>query len=402
MRVSTQPVLALSAAASSFFLITLNSSLVTTALPSVGRELGTGPALAWVLTGYSLVFAVCLLPAGAWSDRIGARRTFGLGMVAFVITSAVCALADTLALLLAARAVQGAAAAAILPSGLAMLTAAAPDQVRRTRAIAHWTAAGAVALVVGSPVGGAITTAFGWPATFWLNVVLGIAVLVTALALRPADHPVRRPAGAGTKLRSRAVVVSAVTGFTVNFASYGAIFVVTLFVQQLLDRSAWTSGLVFVPMTLLIIPANLLAARLTTRHGATRVLVLGQTLMLVGLLGLCSVDDRIALWVVIGWLLPIGAGAGLVAPAMTAMMLDGVPSSRAGFGAGLLNASRQTGSGAAAALFGLLLGGSQFLTGLRTSLVLAAAVVAVSTLTAVGRRKVHLTGVPTRSPDRES
>ncbi|MGC4942700.1 MFS transporter [Kribbella sp. DT2] len=372
---TTRPALASGVAAASFFLITLNASLVTTALPSIGRDLGAGPALAWILTLYSLVFAACLLPAGAWTDRVGARRAFAIGMTGFVAAALICAVAGSLALLLVARALQGAAAAAVLPSGLALLTAAVPDPVRRTRAVGQWSAAGAVALVVGSPVGGAITTSFGWPAAFWLNVVVGLPVLISVLGLPPGTRNPRRTRGGPLGAQA---VVSTVTGFAVNFSSYGVIFVVTLLVQQVLGRSAWTSGLVFVPMTVLIVPANLLAGRLTARFGAQQVMVLGQGLMLVGLLGLCSVDERVALWVLVGWLLPIGAGAGLVAPAMTTLMLDGVAAARAGFGAGLLNASRQIGSGAAAALFGALLGTTHFLAGFRVSLVVAVVVVAVS------------------------
>nr|WP_273482705.1 MFS transporter [Kribbella italica] len=369
-------------------MITLNASLVTVALPSIGRELGADDALAWILSGYSLVFAVCLLPAGVWSDRVGARRAFAIGMTGFVATSMVCADASDLTVLLAARAVQGAAAAAVLPSGLALLTAATSDPVRRTRAVGRWSAAGAVALVVGSPVGGAITTTFGWSATFWLNVAVGLPILVATCAVPTGQRSVRRT---GRLSIGPGAVVSTVTGFAVNFSSYGVIFVVTLFVQQLLEKSAWVSGLVFVPMTALIIPANLLAGRLTTRYGAGRVLLVGQGLMLAGLLGLCSVDEQVSLWALIAWLLPIGAGAGLVAPAMTTMMLDGIAAARAGFGAGLLNASRQVGSGTAAALFGALLGTAHFLAGFRVSLVVAAAVVAVSTFLGVS-----LAGVPSR------
>ncbi|TWD83511.1 DHA2 family methylenomycin A resistance protein-like MFS transporter [Kribbella amoyensis] len=370
-------VTALPAACLSFFLITLNASMVTTALPTIGRDVGGGPRLAWVLTGYSLVFALALLPAGSWSDRIGARRAFLLGTSVFATTSAACALADDLAFLLAARAIQGLAAAAILPSGLALLNTALPDPVRRAKAIGHWAAAGAVALVVGSPVGGAITTTLGWQGTFWLTVPLALLALAFALPLSPVR---RAPAARGsTRSHRPTLVVSTVTGFAVNFSSYGAIFVVTLFLQNELGRSAWITGLVFVPMTLLIIPANLLAGSFGTR----RILVVGQTLMAVGLVGLCTVGHEVALWVVITWLLPIGIGAGLVAPAMTTVMLTGVPAERSGFGAGLLNASRQVGSGISAALFGVLLGAGSFLTGFRVSLVLATIAVVVSTILAV-------------------
>jgi DHA2 family methylenomycin A resistance protein-like MFS transporter len=173
-------------------------------------------------------------------------------------------------------------------------------------------------------------------------------------------------------------VVSSLTGFALNFASYGTIFVVTLTLQQELGRSAWTTGLVFVPMTLLIIPANLIAGRLASP------LRLGQLLMIAGLLGLGIAGTDIPLWQVVAWLLPIGAGAGLVAPAATTMMLGGVPPDRTGVGAGLLNAARQFGSGTAPAIFGPLLSAGPAI-GFRLSIGLAAAVVAAS---------LSLTGVP--------
>jgi DHA2 family methylenomycin A resistance protein-like MFS transporter len=365
-------VLAVSTAALSFFLITLNASMVTTALPVIGR----GPAVAWILTGYSLALAVCLFPAGALSDRIGARRAFSAGMLVFTGTSVVCALATTLTVLLAARAVQGVAAAAVLPAGLALLTAAVPDPRRRSTAVGRWSAAGAVALVVGSPLGGALTTAFGWRAIFWVNAAVGTVILLAASGVpnqpaRPKPGRIRHP------IDRRVAGVSVVSGFVVNFSSYGAIFVLTLYLQDHLGHSPWTTGLVFVPMTLLIIPANLLAGPLTNRYGVVRVLVVGQTLMLIGLAGLCTTPATVS--VLIAWLLPIGIGAGLAAPAMTTMMLTGVPGPRAGFGAGLLNSARQVGSGAAAGLFGALLG-SGALNGVRNSLVIAAAAVLASVL----------------------
>lgn len=371
----------------SFFLITLNASMVTTALPVIGRHLGGGAGLAWVLTGYSLVFAVCLLPAGAWADRVGARRAFVLGIGLFAATSVICAVAGHLVVLLAARAIQGAAAAAVLPSGLAMLNAAIPDPADRARAVGRWAAAGAVALVVGSPLGGAITTAFGWPGTFWLSVPVALLALAAALqAPSTPAAPNRGPYPRGL-LGSASVVLSSLTGFALNFSSYGAIFVVTLLLQQGLGRSAWTTGLVFVPMTVLIIPANLLAGRLTARLGTRQILLAGQALMIAGLVGLAFADAGIALWQLISWLLPIGAGAGLIAPAATTLMLNGVPPDRSGLGAGVLNAARQFGSGASPAVLGVLLPLGHFITGFRLSVLVAAAVIALPAT-------LHLTRAP--------
>ncbi|GAA1552885.1 hypothetical protein GCM10009804_07350 [Kribbella hippodromi] len=408
--------------------------MATTALPAIGRDLGAGPSLPWVLTGYSLVFAVCLLPAGAWADRIGPHKAFTIGTTVFAATSALCALAQNLPLMLAARTLQGAAAALLLPAGLSLLntasnhpepaaertaaarpepdaerTAAArlgPGVVGRARAVGRWTAAGAIALVVGSPLGGAITSGVGWQGIFWLNVPISFLLLATlphtppATTPPPASLPQAAPSspppppspssspspptsvlspthriGVGEMLRSGVVVVSSVTGFALNFASYGAIFAVTFLLQDNLGRSAWITGLVFVPMTLLIIPANLVAGRLTTRLGVRRTLLLGQCLMVIGLLGLIITSSS-AIYQLTAWLLPIGVGAGLVAPAVTTLMLDGIPAERGGLGSGVLNAARQLGSGAAPAIFGVLLGAGQFITGFRISLLLAVLVIA--------------------------
>ncbi|MGZ0146631.1 MFS transporter [Kribbella sp. WER1] len=360
---------ALLPAALSFFLVTLNASMTTTALPSIGREL-PGGGLAWVLTGYSLVFALCLLPAGAWADRVGAGRAFVAGVVGFALTSIVCAVAGSLGVLLVARALQGAAAAVVLPAGLALVNSAVPDPAARATAVGRWAAAGAIALVVGSPLGGALTSGLGWRTTFWVNVPM--SVLVLAVGGRGASRPAPASlAGVVALARSAPVLVSSVTGFALNFASYGAIFVVTLLMQQQLGRSAWETGLVFVPMTLLIIPANLYAGRL----GVVGALRVGQALMGVGLLGLCFSGTSV--WELAAWLLPIGVGAGLVAPSATTLMLDGVPAERAGLGSGLLNAARQLGSGAAPAIFGALLGGTRFTTGYRLSVLLALVVIAL-------------------------
>jgi DHA2 family methylenomycin A resistance protein-like MFS transporter len=366
---------ALTAAALSFFLITLSVSTVTTALPAIGRDLDASAGLAWVLTGYALVFAVALLPAGAWADRVGARRAFVAGLALFAATSMVCALATNLAVLLAARAVQGVAAAVVLPSGLSMLNTAYPEPTERARAVGRWSAAGAIALVIGSPLGGAITSAIGWEGTFWLMVPPSLLALIVALRVPVTrQEPVRRTSYREL-VRTPAVVVSSATGFALNFTTYGTIFVVTLFLQQHRGQSAWVTGLVFVPMTVLIIPANLLTGRLTARIGIRRTLLIGQLLMVIGLAGLVF-TGRAPVWVLALWLLPVGAGGGLVAPATTTMMLNGLPPARSGFGSGLLNAIRQLGSAAAPVALAPL--------GFRVCMVLSAAVIALPAL--IGRR----------------
>ncbi|MFC9692609.1 MFS transporter [Kribbella sp. NPDC056951] len=377
---------ATTAAALSFFLITLNASTVTTALPVIGRDLNAHAGLAWVLTGYSLVFALALLPAGAWADRIGARRAFVAGLTLFAATSAVCALATDLTILLAARAVQGIAAAVILPSGLSMLNATHPEPSERGKAIGRWSAAGAIALVIGSPLGGAITSAIGWQGTFWMNIPPTLLALAVALGVpaAPRPRPVRRTSYREL-VTAPAVVLSSATGFALNFATYGTIFVVTLFLQQDRGQSAWLSGLVFIPMTLLIIPANLLTGRLAARFGIRRTFLLGQFLMAIGLAGLLLGGP---VWAFALWLLPLGIGGGLIAPTTTSLMLSGLPPTHSGFGAGLLNAIRQLGSAAAPVVLAPL--------GFRVSMILSAIVIVAPAL--LGRKQC----LPSSSPTADS
>src|SRR3954452_4744144 len=135
----------LAAAVLGFFVVTVDAVVVNVALPSIRDNLGGGiTGLQWVVDGYTLMFAALLLSAGALSDRVGARRTFGLGIGLFVLASAACGLAPSIAVLVAARFVQGAAAAVIMPSSMALIGRAYPDPVRRGRAVAVWAMGGAV------------------------------------------------------------------------------------------------------------------------------------------------------------------------------------------------------------------------------------------------------------------
>lgn len=140
----------LGAALLGFFLISLDALIVTVALPDIGRGLGVGMSgLQWVVDGYTLMFAALMLSAGALSDRIGAKRAFGGGLILFAAASAACGLAPGLAVLVTARLVQGAAAAVMMPASLALVRQGFPDQAERARAIAVWTVGGAVAVAAG-------------------------------------------------------------------------------------------------------------------------------------------------------------------------------------------------------------------------------------------------------------
>src|SRR3954470_2310814 len=170
------------------FVVVLDVTIVAIALPAIRRDLGFEPAdLQWVLSAYTLTFGGGLLLAGRVADLYGARRAFRSGLLLFAVGSLACALAPTAAALIAARAVQGAGAALVAPSALALLVAAEPAGSARSRALAIWTAAAAGGGASGWVLGGLITSGPGWEWVFAVNVPIGLAGAALAGRLLPAD-----------------------------------------------------------------------------------------------------------------------------------------------------------------------------------------------------------------------
>jgi DHA2 family methylenomycin A resistance protein-like MFS transporter len=427
--------LLLAAALLGFFMISLDATAVNVALPAVGRTLrGTTSGLQWVVDGYTVPFAALLISAGSVSDRLGARRVFGWGLTVFAVASAGCGLAPGLPSLIAARVVQGGAAAAMLPSSLALVRQAFDDPVARARAVAVWSAGGAAAIAAGPVLGGILTSTAGWRAIFFVNLPVGAAVL-GLLALRRLQSPrlaapldpvgqvtavlglaaltfgvitggargfaapsalaafalavtasacflavesrAERPMVPLGLFRSPAVAAITVTGFSINFAFYGVAFLLSLYFQRVLGEPAITAGLLFLPMTGLLIVANLASARVAARRGHRVPVRLGLCAGTLGMLLLAFARGRAGMELA---LVPVGAGLGFALPSLTFLLLDALPSAQAGLAGGLFNAARQTGGALAVAVFGALVSGS-FTAGLHTSMLIAAALLAVSTTT---------------------
>lgn len=163
------------------FLDFLDVTVVNLAFPEMRRDFGNAPVgdLAWVITGYAITFAALLTPAGRLADLAGRRRIFLTGTLLFALASLVSALAPTLEILVAARFLQGAAAALTLPAGLGIVLAASPPD-RRAAAIGIWGAAAAVAALVGPTVGGILVDLVGWRAVFLINLPIGALILFGA------------------------------------------------------------------------------------------------------------------------------------------------------------------------------------------------------------------------------
>jgi MFS transporter, DHA2 family, methylenomycin A resistance protein len=193
-----------------YFLVLLDVTVVNVALPRLDTDLHAGAGLAWVVDAYTVPLAALLLAAGAVGDRLGHRPLVLIGFGGFGLASIACALSPTIGLLIAGRALQGIAAALMLPGTLAMLSQEAPTDKARTRAIGLWAAVGGAALPAGPVLGGLLVQAAGWRAVFWLGVPVIIGALAavltsSAVSTRPTRRMERQSPSALGRRSQRAI-----------------------------------------------------------------------------------------------------------------------------------------------------------------------------------------------------
>ena len=170
----------------------IDGSALTVALPRLRTDFGADLAsVQWVLNGYVLALASLTLIGGALADVYGKARMLGLGCVLFGLASAACALAPSPAWLIAARVVQGTAAAIVTPASLALIGATYP-RAERNRAIGVWAAASALTTAGGPVLGGWLTETFGWPSVFWINPPIALVAVGILLVFAPENRREQR------------------------------------------------------------------------------------------------------------------------------------------------------------------------------------------------------------------
>ncbi|WP_159601193.1 MFS transporter [Agromyces humi] len=208
---------ALAALALAQFLVVLDASIVNIAIPTLGADLGLGPgALAWVITAYVLPFGSLLLFGGRLADRFGHRRVFLIGTGSFIAASALAGLAVSGEMLLTARALQGASAALLAPASLALVTRLFTSTRDRARALGIWGAVAGAGSAAGVLLGGVLTAAFGWQAVFFVNLPVGVIVLVAIPFLIRRDQPA---AGTRLDLAGAATVTGALVALVAGLTS---------------------------------------------------------------------------------------------------------------------------------------------------------------------------------------
>jgi EmrB/QacA subfamily drug resistance transporter len=187
------------------FMSFLDVTIVNVAFPDIERDFDdtSRAGLSWILNAYNIVFAALLVPAGRLADLVGRRRMFLIGVVGFVAVSVLCGLATSPELLVAARVLQAAFAAILVPTSLALLLPEFPPEKRAT-AVAIWGATGAVAAALGPSLGGVLVDEAGWRWVFFLNVPIGLAALVPAMRLL---RETREPAGVFPDVLGSALLV---------------------------------------------------------------------------------------------------------------------------------------------------------------------------------------------------
>ncbi|MEV6149559.1 DHA2 family efflux MFS transporter permease subunit [Nonomuraea sp. NPDC052129] len=403
---SSQPSrwLALIVLSAAMLMTVLDGSIVTVAMPAMQRDLGFSPAgLSWIVNAYGIAFGGLLLLAGRLGDLIGRKSMFLAGNAVFTAASLLAGAATGPGLLIAARFLQGVGSAMASAVVLGILVTLFTEPAERAKAIGIFSFTGAAGASIGQVLGGVITDALSWHWIFFINLPIGLATITLAIRALPGDRGAGLAAGADVigavlvtsglmlgiytvvkieeygwlaahTLGLGAVSLALLAAFVIRQATartplmplrifrsrtvsganlvqmlaLSAMFafqiIVALFMQKVLGYSALGTGLAMLPAAVAIGAVSLfVSARLNTRFGARRVLLVGLALLLAAMGWLTRVPVTANY---VTDLLPVMlliAGGGLVLPALTTLGMSGAKADDAGLASGLFNTTQQVG-----------------------------------------------------------
>lgn len=380
----------------------LDTTVVNVALPALQRALGTDLAgLQWVMDAYLLFLSALLLVGGALGDRLGRRRVFTLGLIAFAVASALCGLAPTVETLIVARALQGIGAALLVPGSLSIVKSSF-DESEQGAAIGAWAGLSGISTALGPLLGGWLIDVASWRWIFFLNLPLAaVAVWASRRFVPESKDPeasrfrldlagaalatvslgatvfalIEGPRGGWglPSLVAAAVGVIASIGFfrterrseapmlplelfssrafsganlatlAIYFALSGTMFLLVLELQQVLGYSALMAGAALTPITVLLLVLSPLSGSVGARVGHRWPMAIGALIAAAGILLLLRVTEGRGYFThVLPGVALFGLGlAGVVAPLTTAVLAS-VPSGRSGLASGVNNAVART------------------------------------------------------------
>jgi EmrB/QacA subfamily drug resistance transporter len=383
------------------FMAALDTLVVTTALPVLRVSLHTSLSdLEWTVNAYNLAFACSLLTGAAFGDRFGRRRIYCIGLAVFTAASAGSALAPTVGVLIATRAVQGVGAAMVMPLTLTLISEAFPPETRGA-AIGLWGGIAGLAVAAGPIVGGAVVQGLNWHWIFWLNVPIGLVLIpLSAVRLRESFGPRSRLdvvglllAGGGLFATTWGLVRSNAVGWASNevvaallvgvlviglflvwehrtpnpmlslalfrrarftsanavsffmYASlFGAAFLMSQFFQTAQHHSPLQTGLRLLPWTAAPMIVSPIAGKLAERYGNRPFMTIGMLLQGIGLAWVAAVATAHLAFGELGVALGVaGVGIAMVFPTVSTEVLASVPAEEVGIASGTNSALREVG-----------------------------------------------------------
>jgi EmrB/QacA subfamily drug resistance transporter len=394
---------ALAVVCAAFFMTVLDVSIVNVALPTIGKSLHfSQDNLQWVITAYAITFGGFLLLGGRAADLLGRRRVFVVGVIIFTTASFLCGLAWSEGVLIAARALQGFGAAIITPAALSIITTTFPEGAERNKALGIWGALGGSGAAVGVLAGGVLTTYLGWEWIFYVNVPVGIvaflltprfvresrgqlgtspdvagaitvtagiALLVYAVANAPnhgwgstwviarlvvaaillvaflvIESRAKDPLMPFSIFRIRTITGANVCSLLLGAVTFSNFFILTLYVQQVLQYSAIRTGITFVVTAGSAVLFAGLAQFLVTKIGVKPVLLAGFIAFAFGMLWYTQVPPHGSFGsdLLVGYLL-VGFALPFTFIPVSIAALSGVQPHEAGLASGLYNTTQQVG-----------------------------------------------------------
>lgn len=404
----------------SLFIVGLDVTIVNVALPTIQDDFHASlSGLQWIMDAYTLVLASFLMLAGSTADRLGRRRIFRIGLILFTLGSLACSLAPSLELLVVARVIQAFGGCMLNPVAMSIVTNTFTDPRERARAIGVWGAVFGLSMACGPVVGGALVSAIGWRAIFWVNIPVGLAAIALTTIFVPESRAPRArrpdPVGQGLVIVALATATYAIIegprngwgsgliiglfflaiAAAVGLVAYekrrteplldprffrsapfsgataiavcaflclsGFLFLNALYLQDSRGYSAVHTGLMTLPMAAANVLFSPLSGRLVGSVGA-RVPLLGAAgCILAAALIMTTFTPTTSLLIVALAYVLMGMGFGLVNAPITNTAVSGMPRAQAGVAAAVASTSRQVGSSLGVAVFGsILASGSAF------------------------------------------